>query len=89
MFGLGQCNANLLIWMKNSINLLIVGIDSNPDSINRSLVHINRELQLNSSNQFEIIPVALSNVTEPTYMNFLTHKMIQELQACMNHLSFY
>ena len=68
--GLGQCNSNSLNWLQNSNNLLIVGIDPNPDSINRSSVHINRVLQFNTSNQFQIIPVALSNVTEPTYMNF-------------------
>jgi len=70
--GLGMCNRNSLNWLQTDTNLCLICFEPNIDSKNSCLNHINniRNNIIQNNNLFYIESVALSDVKEPTKLNF-------------------
>jgi FkbM family methyltransferase len=70
--GLGMYNINSMDWLQNESNLCLICFEPNLDSKNSCISHINKinDKLVQNNNAFLIVPFALSDVTEPTKLNF-------------------
>lgn len=67
--GLGMYNINSTNWLCNESDLFVFMFDPNIDSISSSVSSMKNRFNI-SDNNYYIFPIALSNVDEPTTMNF-------------------
>ena len=67
--GLGMYNINSTNWLCNESDLFVFMFDPNSDSISSSVSSMRDRFHI-SDNHYTVFPIALSNVDEPTTMDF-------------------
>uniref|UniRef100_A0A6C0B0H3 Methyltransferase FkbM domain-containing protein n=1 Tax=viral metagenome TaxID=1070528 RepID=A0A6C0B0H3_9ZZZZ len=70
--GLGMMNVNSLDWLEKNTNLCLLCFEPNLESRNSCINHMNsmNNIIKNNNNTVIILPYALSNIAEPTKLNF-------------------
>lgn len=67
--GLGMYNSNSINWLCNEENLFVFMFDPNADSISSSTLSMRNKHNISDDN-YKIFPIAISNVNEPSTMEF-------------------